>query len=453
MARPHWAIMPAAALPEETGCPVCGTNPSGTLDRCPTCGLSRILWTDARESLQEPPPSAGGVASGAIPKEAAAGAPAASGPTLEEEMEGLARQLESTLRVGEVLHVDRAAIAAAMAQATVLLAQGQLEPAHAALKAAVTHSEEEMEAGFDSYVRELEDREGALREEGVSADVAAQLARARKIFHGKGQAEGVRVLREAEESLHVLEQEWRGLKETLLRLEGIRDVSRRLGIETAEATERLDGVRKGLASGPQTAKTLQQMAARASASLVSLHENLREKIREGVQEGALGFKDPRIPEDERRVLEGLWKQVVRHSREGHMLEAGEELVGFQETLRKIQERQGTKTPPGARFRREPTKEAEAQAPAAPPPRPSHEKKVSGSLPEAIREAKELAGIVRTLQRDGVDVREAAQLLREGTAHLKALELEPATEALRRVRDILRGAGRLPPKEGPATDPQ
>ena len=136
-----------------------------------------------------------------------------------------------------------------------------------------------------------------------------------------------------------------------------------------------------------------------------------------------------------------------------MLEAGEELVGFQETLRKIQERQGTKTPLGARFRREPTKEAEAQAPAAHPPRPSHEKKVSGSLPEAIREAKELAGIVRTLQRDGVDVREAAQLLREGTAHLKALELEPATEALRRVRDILRGAGRLPPKEGPATDPQ
>ena len=140
MARPHWSLMPASALPEAAGCPVCGTNPSGTMDRCPTCGLSRVLWTDARESFHELPPPAGGVASGAVPKEAAAGAPTVPGPSLEVEMEGLARQLESTLRVGEVLHVDRAAIAAAMAQATVLLAQGQPEPAHAALKAAVTHS-------------------------------------------------------------------------------------------------------------------------------------------------------------------------------------------------------------------------------------------------------------------------------------------------------------------------
>lgn len=437
----------------EQHCPICDgdLDPSGI--RCPHCGFPAALLPEARRALEAedeserkeistsafPPP--GGYDSSSRPPEEPV--PEADG-ALANEVEDLALSLQGNLRVAQSLELDPTGTAEALATAAMSAARGKLEESRRTLHSALEALEPALAHRFDEAASNLEEREGRLREDGVAADVARELSRARTAFREGAKFEAVSALKVAEDELNELERDWKHLKETLLRIDAFRDVGHRLGLDLAIIDARLLRVRGSLADETLSAEDLREAGSQAAATLILVHEQVRQNLLDRALSATEALDRYAFPPGGRARAERRVGSLQRHARAGRFKEASEEL--FQ--LRR--EYPGLLFPPSAEpVPQPPGNEGAALPEALPseligtPPGPSSSGASVGPsgpgtrpLPEILAEARELAGHLKGRQNEGGDVREAAVLLMSATRQLRQGELEGAEVTLRRLRRSL-----------------
>ncbi len=444
----------------EQHCPICDgdLDPSGI--RCPHCGFPAALLSEARRALEAEdesertefassasPPTGGYDAPSSPPEETV---PETSG-TLASEVEDLALSLQGNLRVAQSLELDPTGTAEALATAAMSAARGRLEDSRRTLLSALEALEPALAHRFDEAASNLEEREGRLREDGVAADVARELSRARTAFREGAKFEAVSALKVADEELNELERDWKHLKETLLRIDAFREVGHRLGLDLAPIDARLLRVRGSLADETLSAEDLREAGSQAAATLILVHEQVRQNLLDRALSATEALDRYAFPPGGRARAERRVVSLQRHARAGRFKEAAEEFFQLRRDYpgllvlsgaEPVPEPPGNKetpvpeslpgTAPGPSSA--PSSIGASPAPAVPAPR---------GLPEILADARELAGHLKGRQSEGEDVREAAVLLMSATRQLREGKVEEAEDTLRRLRMSLgepEGAG-------------
>jgi hypothetical protein len=438
------SLVSAAA---ETGpCPICGGVLVGDAANCSSCGFPTALFPEARAALLAEDEA--DRAEGSRSSEGLEGGPSGSpgepevaegpGTTLAVEVEETALALQDSLRVAQNLELDATSTAESLATAAMSAARGRLEEARATLARSSASLEPALAQRFDERCMELEEREGLLREDGVAADVAREISRARTAFREGARFEGVSSLRSADEALLELERDWKQLKETLLKIDAFRDVGGRLGLDLATLDARLHRVRLALAEESMVTEDLREASTQASAILVLMHEQVRQTLFERAGRATEQLASTSLEPTSRDRAERHVALLQRHVRAGRFKEAAEEYF----LLRKeVPEIVGASTPAPI-----PSPPETAEAPAPPegekgpalaeesaplPPEPE-----ARSVSEILTEARQLASSLKSRQSDGTDVREAASLLMTATRQLGEGRLADAEATLRRLKDAL-----------------
>ncbi|MDE1881814.1 MAG: hypothetical protein KGI89_14875 [Euryarchaeota archaeon] len=325
-------------------CPICDGQIEGGLPRCPSCGFPTALLPEARKAIEEEAPSsakAGADSRGTSPSSDTGHAPApvvlpvevlgpspppASAAALNIEQTGIA--LQAALKIAQLLGMETADVASAMTQAAMAAAKGSTDESLKILQQAYDRMEPQIGSRFEALAVQLEEQEGRLREEGIAADVAREVSRGRKTFDEGARIEAVETLQHAQRAMNELENAWKQVKETLLRIDTLRETGQRLGMDLARADERLGQVRATLGEENLSAATLQEAGTQASATLVLLHEQVRNQIALLGQEAIRSLKAHPPPAEQREKAEARLKMVLAHARAGRLKEASDEMVRF-----------------------------------------------------------------------------------------------------------------------------
>ena len=434
-------------------CPICDADidPSGT--RCPHCGFPAALLPEARRALEaEDESERTEVSTSLLPSSGGYGVP--SGPAeeplpeangiLANEVEDLALSLQGNLKVAQSLELDPTGTAEALATAAMSAARGNLEESRKTLLSALEALEPSLAHRFDEAAVNLEEREGRLREDGVAADVAREISRARTAFREGAKFEAVGALKAADDELNELERDWKHLKETLLRIDAFRDVGHRLGLDLSTIDGRLLRVRGSLADETLNAEDLREAGSQAAATLILVHEQVRQNLLDRALSAMEGLDRYAFPPGGRARAERRVGSLQRHARAGRFKEASEELFQLRREypdLLRTPSAEPVPEPPGnegAPAREVPSPEPDQAPLGSPPSRPVPEPSGDSPrpLPEILADARELADHLKGRQNEGGDVREAAVLLMSATRQLREGELERAEETLQRLRRSL-----------------
>jgi hypothetical protein len=433
-------------------CPICDGDLDAHGARCPQCGFPSALMPEARQALDaedesertevstSPSAPPGGYDASTSPSPAPA--PEAGG-NLANEVEDLALSLQGNLRVAQSLELDPTGTAEALASAAMSAARGNLEDSRRTLLSALETLEPALAQRFEEAIANLEEREGRLREDGVAADVARDLSRARTAFREGAKFEAVSALKVADEELNELERDWKHLKETLLRIDAFRDVGRRLSLDLSAIDARLQRVRGSLADETLTAEDLREAGSQAAATLILVHEQVRQHLLDRALAATEALDRYGFPPGGRARAERRVGSLQRHARAGRFKEASEELFQLRREYpgllspaapAPVPEPPGNGPPPAE----EPHPQGPPGTPASSPPSilPSGAPLEEASAREVLADARELAGHLKARQNEGADVREAASLLMAATRQLQAHQTVAARETLRRLRRSL-----------------
>lgn len=252
--------------------------------------------------------------------------PPANASSLNLEQTGLA--LQTSLKVAQLIGMDTSDVATALTSAAMAAARGSTDEAHKILQEAYDRLEPAIGQRFEHLVVSLEEQEGRLREEGIAADVAREISRSRRAFDEGARLEAVDAMNRASHQMAELEGAWKQVKETLLRVDTLRDVGKKLGMDLSTADERLGQVRETLGESRLTAATLTEAGTQASAALVLLHEQVRNQIALLGQEAIRSLKAHPPPPGQREKAETRLKTILGHARAGRLKEASDEMVQF-----------------------------------------------------------------------------------------------------------------------------
>ncbi len=328
-------------------CPICDGALGSETSRCPSCGFPTALLPEARKAVQEEvaqptPVSEGG---GALPRSDTS-TPGGIEPTpvvlpiLEPgpevppssasglNMEQTAVALQASLKVAQLMGLDTGDVASALTAAAMAAARGAMDESLKVLRDAYDQLEPQLGSRFESLATQLEEQEGRLREDGIAADVARDVSRSRTAFAEGARIEAVEVLTRAQRALAELEGAWKQVKDTLHKVDGLRETGMKLGMDMSKADERLGQVRETLAEPSLSAATLQEAGTQASAALVLLHEQVRNQIALLGQQAIRSLRAHPPPPGEREKAETHLKAILGHARAGRLKEASEEMIDF-----------------------------------------------------------------------------------------------------------------------------
>jgi hypothetical protein len=318
-------------------CAICDGGLDGEPTKCPTCGFPTVLLPEAKEAIaeedKERKAAIGAAATAPLAMsivlpfpEVAQSPPPPNAGALTAEQTAIA--LQASMRVAQLLGMDTTEVGAALTSAAMSVARGGLAEAQKVLQDAYDKLEPETTQRFEALAVSLEEQEGRLREEGIAADVAREISRSRRAFDEGARIEAVEALQKAAKGLGELESAWKTVKETLLRIDTLREVGKRLGMDLTKVDERLVEVRKTLSEENLSAAALNDAGTQAGAALVLLHEQVRNQIALLGQEAIRSLKAHPPPPSEREKAETRLKQVLAHARAGRLKEASEEMVSF-----------------------------------------------------------------------------------------------------------------------------
>lgn len=396
-------------------CPICDSEIDSGQAKCASCGFPTALLPEARKAIQEEVPEGGpqgpaptgpegtvdplsaGTSRGGreeVREPASVVLPLGpSGPTAPPttaaglDMEKTAVALQSSLRVAQLLGMETTDVASALTNAAMAAARGAMGESLKVLQGAYDKMEPEITARFEALSTQLEEQEGRLREEGIAADVAREVSRSRKVFEEGARIEGVELLLRSQRSLNELESAWKQVKETLLRVDSLRETGQKLGMDLSKADERLGQVRETLAESNLSAATLQEAGTQASAALVLLHEQVRNQVALLGQQAIRSLKAHPPASGQREKAESRLKAILGHARAGRLKEASEEMIQFRSLFLTPESVAAHPAPPPAEARVPPEPAAEV-APAAEAVKADEVSASSGSVPSTPSPAPE-----------------------------------------------------------------
>jgi hypothetical protein len=328
---------------------------------------------------------------------------------------------------------DTQDVASDLRQAALAQADGQVVEALDILRRALGRVQEQGSVLFERRVREMEERDDALRRSGVGSAAGDDGAKMREMFLRGRRLEAIALLRSTDQFVARIEGDWKGLEGLLRQVETLREAVRETGQELPEVDADMHSVREPVAGPAVTIEALDKASQTASRALMTLQEALPKALHAELSEHDRTLA--RLPEDHAPTQSArqIHGEALRQLRRGRLPEASASLRQLRAAIRELRtlERPPPK-PPAEEPWTPPTEEGEA--PPAPVRRPEGD--TSDYLSRLLGTARSLAARVRTLPPESEIAFEAAAEIRLATELLRARKLDEAEETLTRLMQTL-----------------
>ncbi|MCI4362074.1 MAG: hypothetical protein L3J77_02630 [Thermoplasmata archaeon] len=412
--------------PPTSDCPVCESENPSTAVSCTTCGYPTALAVDAMRGLAD-------VAAMAMPASTSApksprrpARPVGRDPTAEQ-VERAAAELDGTIRLIGRLGVPTADVTVELHQAALTQADGRSVEALSLLRSALARLHEATNEALARRLRSLEERQAALRTDGVAVSLGAEAVRIRAEIDAGRPEQAIDRLVKADEQLGMIETDWKGLKGLLRQIDELRAAAEIIGRPVADVEESVQQIKALLADPDLSTATLDDGAQIAARALMLLHEALPGAIEQELErhaEALDAFPQEHAPA---RPARAMHAEATRHLRRGKISEATARLRELRVAIREL----GDPEDAVAALRGPAPKESES-APASPAPADTEET----ALARLLSKARGLAARVRSLPADSELAYEAAGEIRRATEQLRARKLDEADATLSRLMRTL-----------------
>jgi len=417
-----------------SGCPVCEQPLASTATTCTTCGYPTALALDALRalSLGDPTPVPAPVGRPAPPLRRRV--PKVAPPDPQGELcQRIAQDTDAHLGILQELGGDTQDVASDLRQAALAQADGQVVEALDILRRALGRVQEQGAALFERRVREMEDRDAALRRSGVGSAAGGEAPKMREMFQNGRRLEAIALLRSTDQFVARIEGDWKGLEGLLRQADSLREAVRETGQELPEVDADLQTVRRLVAGPAVTIEALDEASQTASRAVMALNEALPRALHAELSEHDRSLS--RMPEDHppTQSARQIHGEALRQLRRGRLSEASASIRQLRAAIRDLRTLERPQAPA----------EREAPRPAAVPDAAPAEPASAAPEPDSpdflsrlLGKARGLAARVRTLPPESEIAFEAAAEIRLATELLRARKLDEAEETLTRLMQTL-----------------
>lgn len=227
-----------------------------------------------------------------------------------------------------------------------------------------------------------------LQAEGIPYDSAGFIAEVKGQVAQRDMAGAITTVRRAEALLHKTLRDWTWLKALLGRVDELRDLASRTGVDLEVVDQRLGNARHQLQTLPLADGSLEKAAASASLALVVLNDTLPKFYTQESQQLAKSIHDARERGEDVREAGVRLAQLLQALREGRLPDIGQRFLELRRAVTRI-----------------------PRAPAVPPHLQQREEE------EILLEARNLARRLNRMKYRARDAQGAARLMNQVRAAL------------------------------------
>ena len=228
----------------------------------------------------------------------------------------------------------------------------------------------------------------SLAAEGIPYDSASFVSEVKGQLSKRDLAGAITTVRRAEALLDKTLRDWTWLKELLTRVDELRDLASRSGVDLEVVDQRIGNARQQLRTLPLAEGSLEKAAASASLALVVLNDTLPKFYTQEAQQLARSIRDARGRGEDVREAGARLAQLLQALREGRLAEIGQRFIDLRRAVTKI-----------------------PRAPAVPP------KMLQREEEEILLEARNLARRLNRMKYRARDAQGAARLMTQVRAAL------------------------------------
>jgi hypothetical protein len=228
----------------------------------------------------------------------------------------------------------------------------------------------------------------SLSAEGVPFDTASLVAEVRGQIAKRDLAGAITTVRRAEALLDKTRRDWTWLKELLARVDELRDLAARSGVDLEVVDQRIGNARGQLKSLKLSEGSIEKAAASASLALVVLNDTLPKFYTQESQQLAKSIHEARERGEDVRESGVRLAQLLQALREGRLADIGQRFIELRRAVTRI-----------------------PRAPAVPP------KMLQREEEEILLEARNLARRLNRMKYRARDAQGAARLMNQVRAAL------------------------------------
>jgi hypothetical protein len=228
----------------------------------------------------------------------------------------------------------------------------------------------------------------ALTAEGIPYDSASFVTEVRNQISKHDLAGAITTVRRAEALLDKTLRDWTWLKELLTRVDELRDLAARSGVDLEVVDQRIGNAREQLRTLPLADGSIEKAAASASLALVVLNDTLPKFYTQEAQQLAKSIHEARERGEDVRESGVHLAQLLQALREGRLADTGQRFIDLRRAVTRI-----------------------PRAPAVPPKMRQREEE------EILLEARNLARRLNRMKYRARDAQGAARLMNQVRAAL------------------------------------
>jgi hypothetical protein len=228
----------------------------------------------------------------------------------------------------------------------------------------------------------------SLTAEGIPYDSATFVAEVRDQIAKHDLAAAITTVRRAEALLDKTLRDWTWLKELLARVDELRDLAARSGVDLEVVDQRIGNAREQLKTLPLAEGSIEKAAASASLALVVLNDTLPKFYTQEAQQLAKSIHEARERGEDVRESGVRLAQLLQALREGRLADIGQRFIELRRAVTRI-----------------------PRAPAVPP------KMLQREEEEILLEARNLARRLNRMKYRARDAQGAARLMNQVRAAL------------------------------------
>lgn len=228
----------------------------------------------------------------------------------------------------------------------------------------------------------------SLAAEGIPYDSAAFVNEVRQQISKRDLSGAITTVRRAEALLDKTRRDWTWLKDLLSRVDELRDLASRSGVDLEVVDQRIGNAREQLRTLPLAEGSIEKAAASASLALVVLNDTLPKFYTQEAQQLAKSIHEARERGEDVRESGARLAQLLQALREGRLADIGQRFIDLRRAVTRI-----------------------PRAPAVPP------KMLQREEEEILLEARNLARRLNRMKYRARDAQGAARLMNQVRAAL------------------------------------
>ncbi len=178
-------------------------------------------------------------------------------------------------------------------------------------------------------------RGDSLAAEGIPYDSASFVSEVRGQISKHDLAAAITTVRRAEALLDKTQRDWTWLKELLSRVDELRDLAARSGVDLEVVDQRIGNARQQLRTLPLAEGSLEKAAASASLALVVLNDTLPKFYTQEAQQLAKSIREANERGEDVRESGVRLAQLLQALREGRLADIGQRFIDLRRAVTRI----------------------------------------------------------------------------------------------------------------------